>query len=214
VRAGRGRSGLALLALTGLVALTGCTSPDTGAAVSAPAPLPKHGWHGTTIAEPYTKPDITLTDTSGHKFRFAKDAKRPVVLVAFGYTHCPWVCTRVLSDVATALKPLDPSTRGRIQVLFVTVDPDRDTPGRLAAWLQRFDPTFVGLTAPLSVVRSLGQDLGVPVTGRTSKAADYTVMHGAQVVGFGPDGTAHLIWMPGTAPGDLRADVVRLASTA
>ena len=208
------RTGLALLVLTGFVSLTGCTSPDMGAAVSATTPLPTQGWHGTTIAEPYTKPDITLTDTDGQPFRFDKDARRPVVLVVFGYTHCPWVCTRVLSDVATALRPLDPTTRGRIQVLVVSVDPDRDTPSRLASWLQRFDPTFVGLTAPLPVVRSLGQDLGVPVTGRTSATADYTVMHGAQVVGFGPDGTAHLIWMPGTPPGDLRADVVRLASTA
>jgi protein SCO1/2 len=85
---------------------------------------------------------------------------------------------------------------------------------RLAPWLQRFDPTFVGLTGPLADVRALGQALGVPVTGPTSSGPDYTVGHGAQVVGFGPDGTAHLIWMPGTSPADLRADLVRLASSS
>ncbi len=206
--AGLGRAVLAVLVLGG------CTSPSTGAAVSAPTPLSEHGWHGTTLAEPYTKPDITLTDTSGRDFRFDTDARRPVVLVLFGYTHCPWVCTRVLSDLATALHPLDPGTRRKVQVLFVTVDPDRDTPARLGAWLTRFDPTFLGLVAPLSVVRALGQDLGVPVTGPTSSGPDYTVGHGAQVVGFGPDGTAHIIWMPGTPPAGLRADIVRLASSS
>ena len=54
----------------------------------------------------------------------------------------------------------------------------------------------------------------MPVTGPQSDDADYTVGHGAQIVGFGPDGRAHLMWMPGTAPGDLRADLVRLASSA
>jgi len=207
LRRGVGPAALALLVLTG------CTTPDLGAAVSATTPLPKQGWHGTTVAEPYVKPDITLTDTSGRAFRFDRDARRPVVLVLFGYTHCPWVCTRVLTDVAKALHPLDPGTRSKVQVLFVTVDPERDVPARLADWLERFDPTFTGLTAPLPVVRSLGQDLGVPVTGPTSSGPDYTVGHGAQIVGFGPDGTAHLIWMPGTTPADLRADVVRLASS-
>ena len=100
---------MALLVLTrSWCSLTGCTSADMGAGVSATTPLPTKGWHGTTIAEPYTKPDITLTDTRGHPFRFARDASRPVVLVVFGYTHCPWVCTRVLSDVATALQPAGP----------------------------------------------------------------------------------------------------------
>ena len=206
--AGLGRAVLALFVLSG------CSSTDTGAAVSATTPLPHHGWHGTTLAEPYAKPDITLTDTTGRDFDFATDARRPVVLVLFGYTHCPWVCTRVLGDLATALHPLDPGTRRKIQVLFVSVDPDRDTPQRLGAWLSRFDPTFTGLVAPLPVVRSLGQDLGVPVTGPTGSGPDYTVGHGAQIVGFGPDGAAHIIWMPGTPATGLRADVVRLASSS
>jgi protein SCO1 len=213
VLGGLGRTGLALLVLSGLVSLTGCTSADLGVGTGSPAPLPKQGWHGTTLAEPYAKPDITLTDTSGHRFRFDKDARGAVVLVVFGYTHCPWVCTRVLTDIAAALHPLDPVTRAKVQVLFVTVDPARDTPTRLTAWLQTFDPSFTGLTGSMTMVRSLGQDLGVPVTGPTSSGPDYTVGHGAQVVGFGPDGTAHLIWMPGTPPADLRADVVRLASS-
>ena len=143
----RAGAGVALLVLSGLVSLTGCTSADMGARVAATTPLPTRG-----LARHHASPSRTPSPTSRSPTPRAtrsgspRDASRPVVLVVFGYTHCPWVCTRVLSDVATALRPLDPGTRSRVQVLFVTVDPDRDTPARLAAWLQRFDPTFIGLT--------------------------------------------------------------------
>ncbi len=208
------RQALVLAVVVTLLALSGCTSADLGAAASSVEALPTRGWHGTALTEPYAKPSVTLTDMNGRPFRIDRDTHRPVVLVVFGYTHCRWVCSRVLTDVAAALRPMDPGTRGRIQLLFVSVDPRRDTGAALRQYLAGFDPTFLGLTAPLPVVRMLGEDLGVPVTGPQSDDADYTVGHGAQVVGFGPDGRAHLMWMPGTAPGDLRADLVRLASSA
>jgi len=227
------RHGVLLGVTAAVLALTGCTSADLGASASPTSSrLPMQGWHGTPLAEPYPKPSALLTDMNGHPFRIDKDARRPVVLVLFGYTHCPWVCDRVLGDVAAALRPLDPGTRRKVELLFVSVDPGRDDGAALRAYLSRFDPTFLGLTAPLPVIRRLGQELGVAVTGPQTtgpqttgpqatgpqatgpQTKDYTVGHGAQVVGFGPDGQAHLIWMPGTKPADLRADVVRLASTA
>lgn len=209
------RMGLALGATAALLALSGCTSADLGASVHAtPSALPVKGWHGTALTEPYAKPSVQLTDMDGHPFRIDQDARRPVVLVVFGYTHCPWVCGQVLGDVATALRPLDPGTRRKVELVFVSVDPRRDDGPALRAYLGRYDQTFIGLTASLPVVRRLGEDLGVAVTGPQSDAEDYTVGHGAQLVGFGPDGLAHLMWMPGTRPADLRADVVRLASTA
>jgi protein SCO1/2 len=208
------RQAMVLAVVVTLLALTGCTTADLGSAAPSVDALPKQGWHGTALTEPYVKPSVTFTDMNGRPFRIDRDTRRPVVLVAFGYTHCPWVCSRVLTDVAAALKPMDPGTRGKIQLLFVTVDPARDDGAALRHYLARFDPTFLGLSAPLAVVRRVGQDLGVPVTGKQSDDADYTVGHGAQVVGFGPDGEAHLMWMPGTAPADLRADLVRLASSS
>jgi protein SCO1/2 len=172
------------------------------------------GMHGQPVAEPYRKPDVQLVDTRGVPFTIAHDATRPVVLVFFGYTRCLELCSTVLADLAAALRPLDPGTRQRIEVLFVSIDPQRDTPQVLRTYLDRFDPTFVGLTGTDTEVAAVARALGVPLTGREPVRDGYTIGHGVQVIGFGRDGLARIIWMPGTEVGDLRADVVRLASDA
>jgi len=172
------------------------------------------GFTGTVLDQPYPEPAGTFTDVNGQPFSFAADATRPVVLVFFGYTNCPDVCGTVLSDVASALRPLDPGTRHRVQVLFITTDPDRDTGPVMRAYLARFDPTFIGLTAPMAEITRVAESLGVAITGHEPTRAGYTVGHGAQVLGFGPNRQAGVIWLPGTQVADLRADVVRLASSA
>jgi protein SCO1/2 len=212
-----------VVALAAALPVAACSAaPSATTQTMAPA------WHGTVLAEPLHKPTETFTATDGSPYRIDRDAKRPVVLLTFGYTRCPKVCSQVLADVAGALHPLDPGTRGRIQLLFVSIDPDRDTPEVLEEYLVHFDPTFTGLLAPAVQVRAVARDLGVAVApkvatptadttamgGSEKDVAGYTVPHGAQVLGFGPDGLARIMWMPGTPVADLRADLVRLASTS
>jgi protein SCO1 len=201
----------ALTLAVALATVSGCTSP-VPVSVTSVASLPSDGWHGVSLPEPYAKPSLVLLDMNGRTFRIDRDTNRAVVLVTFGFTHCRTVCADVLSAVADAVRPLDPGTRSRIELLFVTVDPSRDDARSLRAYLSRFDPTFLGLTGSPWKVRELGEELGVPVTSPQLLAGDYDVPHGAQVIGFGSDGLAHLIWMPGTRTADLRADLVRLAS--
>lgn len=222
----RRRPHLAAGALAAAVAaplLVACASPAPratdpgGAIVSSLGPsqgAAAGGFHGIVLDQPYPEPADSFTDMHGQRFTMAADAKRPVVLVFFGYTNCPDVCSTVLADVAAALRPLDPGTRKQVELLFITTDPARDTGPVMQAYLGRFDPTFLGLTAPLAEIERVAGDLGVAITGKESSAADYTVGHGAQVLGFGPNRSAGVIWLPGTPVGDLRADVVRLASQA
>ena len=205
-----------------ILPLVACSAPApaasaTGAAAVIIAPTQGAaggGYHGIVLDQPYPEPTATFTDMAGQPFSFAADAKRPVVLVFFGYTNCPDVCGTVLADVASALRPLDPGTRNRVELVFITTDPDRDTGPVMREYLGRFDPTFIGLSAPIAEVTEVATGLGVAITGHDASGAGYTVGHGAQVLGFGADHLAGVIWLPGTPVGDLRADVVRLASQA
>ncbi|HEY5031125.1 MAG TPA: SCO family protein [Actinomycetes bacterium] len=211
--------GAAVAALVAALPLCACSAPapmaaNPGGAVVATQGASSAGFHGVVLDEPYQEPTASFTDMQGQPFTFARDAKRPVVLVFFGYTSCPDVCSTVLADVASALRPLDPGTRKLVELLFITTDPARDTGSVMRAYLARFDPTFVGLTAPMPEIQQVATGLGVAITGPDASGSSYTVGHGAQVIGFGPNQTAGVIWLPGTPVRDLRADVVRLASEA
>src|SRR5204863_5907975 len=120
---------------------------DNPAGVLVSTPGSTSAFHGTELAEPYHKPSLVFTAMDGSSFRIDRDARRPVVLVFFGYTSCPDVCSTVLADVAAALRPLPPVTRAKVQLLFVTTDPARDTGPVMQRYLARFDPTFPRLSA-------------------------------------------------------------------
>jgi protein SCO1/2 len=87
---------------------------------------------------------LELTDHNG-VHRTLADFRGKVVVLFFGYTHCPDVCPTTLSDMATALKLLTPDEARQVQVLFVTVDPERDTAKMLREYVPYFYPTFLGL---------------------------------------------------------------------
>ncbi len=87
---------------------------------------------------------LELTDHHGVK-RGLGDFKGKLVVLFFGYTHCPDVCPTTLVDVASALKLMPPADAGQVQVLFVTVDPERDTADMLKEYVPYFHPAFLGL---------------------------------------------------------------------
>ncbi|MEX3938053.1 SCO family protein [Paraburkholderia sp. BR10937] len=88
--------------------------------------------------------DFALPDTSG-KTRTLADFKDKVVVLFFGYTHCPDVCPTTMAELSQALQQLGPDAAKRVQVLFVTVDPERDTAQILGHYTAAFNPTFIGL---------------------------------------------------------------------
>jgi protein SCO1/2 len=199
----------AALAAALLVGLSACGAASGAAATATASPA----FHGTALDPPLAKPTTTFTDTDGQPFRIDEDTRRHVTLVYFGYTHCTDVCPAVLADLAAALRPLDPATRKHTVVLYVTVDPARDTPAVMRTYLARFDPTFVGLTAPFAQVQATAADLGVAVTRPSQDpGSEYEVDHGAQVIGFAADGLGRVLWLPGTPVDDITMDVRRLAS--
>ena len=191
--------------------LAGCGGAEPGSAGTAVA-LTDNDYAGAVVDPGYPPPAATFTDTSGEPWTFAKDATRPVTLVFFGYTSCPDVCSAQLADLIAALRRVDPGVRQKVQVVWITVDPERDDPGTIRSYLDRFDPTIVGLTAPEEVIERAADHMGVALTGRSDLKSTYEVGHGAQIIGTTSTGMS-VVWVPGTPVAELRSDISRLAST-
>ncbi|HMQ39588.1 MAG TPA: SCO family protein, partial [Micropruina sp.] len=141
------------------LALTACGAPAAAVRPVGSASAKTYG--GAELTQPYTMPDATLTDSAGQRFALRSGTDKPVVVVFFGYTNCPDICKTTLSDLASALNRVSPETRGKIQVLLITTDPARDSAEVLKTYLARFDPTFIGLTAPLDQIKKIAAPLGV-----------------------------------------------------
>ncbi len=142
--------------------------------------------------------DFSLPDSSG-KTRTLADYKGKVVVLFFGYTHCPDVCPTTMAELSQALQQLGPDDAKRVQVLFVTVDPERDTPELMAQYVPAFNPTFVGLRpGNQEQLTKVTKDFRVyyaKVPGRTPDS--YTMDHTAASYVFDTDGK--LRFLPATA---------------
>jgi protein SCO1 len=160
-----------------------------------------------------TKPDFTLFDTSGRSFDFAAQTRGKLTYLYFGYTHCPDVCPATIGDLAAALRRVSPTVRRRVAVVFVTVDPGRDTGRVLRAWLDHYNRSFIGLRGSERAALAAGRAAGVPLVapprhhGRT-----YAVDHGALVVPYSPDGRAHVVYTQGFQIADYAHDMKLLVN--
>jgi protein SCO1 len=208
------RIAVALLAV--LAVSTGCGSSDASSDLPAQVSDQRStGFSGAVIERPYPLPEQRFTDTAGRPFVPDKDAKARVTLVFFGYTHCPDVCNTVLANVAAALRRTDGKVREGTQLLFITTDPERDTPEVIRGYLDRFDPSYVGLTASLETVKAAAASMHIAYAGKeATTGGGYEVSHGTQVTAFDHHGEALVVWMADTPVRDLRADLTRLAGPA
>lgn len=166
-RAGTHRPGLARLALAvavGLLVLSGCAGRASGPDRPV-ADVRVHDGdalaHGAVLPTPYQVPSVPLTGTDGGPHDLAEDAHRPLTLVFFGYTHCPDICQVVMANIASSLTRLDAADRAKVDMVFVTTDPARDTGPVLRSYLSRFDRTFDGLTGDLPSIVRLGRAFDV-----------------------------------------------------
>jgi len=196
-----------------LVVLAGCTAgaDNPGGGIVQREGDPKGFVGGTSLEQTYPMPDQVLTDTSGNDFNLKTSPSTSATLVFFGYTNCPDVCITVLADVAQAMKRIDPSSRQQIQMIFITTDPNRDTPAVIRAYLDRFDPSFIGLTGKLDTIKLVAGKVGVDISGmKKLPSGGYEVGHGAQVTGFDRHRVGIVIWTPSTSVGDLKTDFAHL----
>ena len=169
---------------------------------------------GAVLTEPYVVPHTPLTDTAGAAYSLADDTDKRLTLVFFGYTHCPDVCSVVLATLASAMTKLDDTDRQQVDVVFVTTDPARDTEQVLRSYLDRFDPSFVGLTGRLSTIVRVGESLAIAVEkGEKLPSGGFDVTHGASVLGVDGNDRVPIVWTQGKSAAQIASDVHQLLAT-
>lgn len=185
-------------ALLGLAHVAGC---------AADRPLAGE-LRGRALAEPIERPSFTLPALDGTPYAFAERTAGKLTFLFFGYTYCPDICPIHLAALGAALAELPYEARQRVEVVFVTVDPERDTPERLREWLRGFDPAFVGLRGTLEEANAAAALAGFPPSshGPVEDGA-YTVGHPAGMLAFSPEGPAHVLYPFGTRREDWVHDL-------
>ena len=202
-----------------LAFLAGCASPtsDRPAIISGTEQTGPYRGAQLDPARSYDLPDVTLTDTTGATYNLrtgssAAPVTEPVTALFFGYSNCPDVCTGILADMATARNRMAAVLKSKVRLVMITTDPARDTPAVLKTYLDRIDPNYVGLTGEVATIVSIAQSVGVSIEdAQKLPSGGYEVTHGTQVIGFGKDQRAVVVWMYPTPVGDLRVDFETLA---
>jgi protein SCO1/2 len=153
--------------------------------------------------------DFQLTDHNG-QVRTLKDFRGKLVVIFFGYTQCPDVCPTTLADLAEAKKLLGPDG-AKVQGLFVTVDPQRDTPELLKGYMANFDPTFLALRGTPEQLAAVAKDFKVyykKVDGKTPTS--YTMDHSAANFVYDTQGHLRLYSRYDSGPQALASDLQQL----
>lgn len=150
--------------------------------------------------------DFRLTDHNG-KQRALADFRGKVVVIFFGYTQCPDVCPTTMMEMTAVLQQLGKDA-GRVQMLFVTVDPERDTRELLARYVPAFDPSFLGLFGDLETTARTAKEFRVFYQKQPGGTpGSYTVDHTAGSYVFDPQGRVRLFARYGDGGANLAADL-------
>jgi protein SCO1/2 len=147
---------------------------------------------------------LELHDHTG-KLRRLEDWRGKAVVLFFGFTHCPDVCPTTLAEIAQAVKTLGPDAE-RVQVLMVSVDPERDTPEALAKYVTAFDPRFLALSGDLAATKKVASEFKI-FFEKAKSGASYTVNHSAQSYVIDPKGRLRLLVRHDRIGSDLAPDL-------
>ena len=214
------RRGVPALLLAAGLLLSGCGGDAEAEAGSGghdhsdgpPATLAEDdgGYAGLHLADPYQKPEFTLTDSTGAAFDFAQRTAAGPTLLFFGYTHCPDICPTTMADIAIAMRTVDQAVAAQTNVVFVTTDPSRDTPEVLAEYLGQFDAdlatSFVGLSGEQGQIDEAQLAAGVP------QAEDNGQLHSSLLLLYGTDGEADVAFDAENTAQDIAHDLALVAA--
>jgi protein SCO1 len=191
---------LRTLILAAALALAGCSASDTPS------------FHATDITGADYGSSFSLTDHQGVPRRL-EDFRGKVVTLFFGYTQCPDVCPTTLSTMSEVMRRLGADAE-RVQVLFVTLDPERDTRELLANYVPAFDARFVGLYGDVAQTQAVAKDFRVFYQKSGDVAGGrYTIDHAAGSYVFDPQGRLRLYVKHGESVENIEADIRRLLAT-
>jgi len=184
-------------ALVMLGALAGCSSSPTPVAVISGVSN-SSGLTGDVLTPPTAEAPIDLPSDKGGRYDIRGHNAGGVTLVYFGYTHCPDICPTFMADTAEAIRQSSPAVQSKVSVVFISVDPKRDTMPVLRRWLAHFNPDFIGLRGSIRQVIKAQRELDVPVSKVNPHSKHgYSVTHSAELLAFTPDHLAHVLYTEG-----------------
>lgn len=161
---------------------------------------------GTVYPEPRPTPDFTLTNAQGQPVAL-HDFSDKVVLLYFGYTFCPDVCPTTMAELAKVQRQVDDEGRS-LQVIMVSVDPQRDTPQVVQEYVSSFHPTFIGLSGTEAQIAAAAEPLGIYYEAQEGSAeSGYVVDHTARVFLVDQQGELHLSYSFATPAEDIASDL-------
>jgi protein SCO1/2 len=163
-------------------------------------------WNGSVINPPAEAPDFTLTDTEGQPWTLSQQRGK-VVAMFFGFTYCPDVCPTAMSDLAKVREELG-SDAENLQVVFVTVDPERDTVERMQKYVKGFDKSFIGLIGTKEELEKVYKAYGVTAIKQDmpDSALKYSVTHSGYIYVINPEGRWQLLFKPDMTVDDMVSD--------
>lgn len=169
--------------------------------------LRPYAFHGLVLQSPEVAPGFVLTDQRGQTVSL-DDLRGKLVLLFFGYTACPDTCGPTLATLRHARAALGEQA-DQVQVVMITVDPQRDRPAALGEYLAHFDPSFLGLTGAADQLARVSTLYGVYFAQRpvTDTALGYKVDHTTTVMAIDRQGYLRLVFPVGVSSDDIAADL-------
>ena len=203
-RPGRGRGGIVAL-LAAAVLLSGCGGGGDEQEVA-----------GRVVDPPFQVAATPLKDTDGRPFSLTQDTDARLTLVFFGYTQCPDVCPLIMQTLTSGLNKLSDAEREQVEVVFVTTDPATDTGPVLRDYLDRFDPSYVGVRGDLDTTVAVAESVGVFVAdGAQLESGGYDLgSHGTYVIAVDGSDQAPMFWRQDTSAAQFASDVSTLLGDA
>lgn len=166
--------------------------------------------HGIQLQSPRVAEDFTLPTSIGEAMSLS-DFRGKYVVVFFGYTYCPDVCPTTLNDLQQMLNALTPEQAENTQVVMISVDPERDTPEKLATYLDYFNPKFIGMTGTVEEIQPVASQFGIFFERQPgSENTSYLVDHTSAVTLIDPEGRVRMIFTYGAKGADMASDLAYL----
>lgn len=155
---------------------------------------------------PRLAPDFSFPSSTGSEFTLSQQRGKLLVL-GFGFSHCPNVCPMTLANLAQVFKNLGPLA-DNVQVVYMTVDPERDSPERLHEYLEQFNPHFIGVTGPAEQLAGVRQSYGVIAQKEMHKnGKDYDVHHSSYIYLIDQQGLLRALVPFGKSADDITHDI-------
>lgn len=171
-------------------------------------------WQTMDISSLMPALEFQLVDETGREVT-AEDYRGEVLLLFFGFTSCPDICPTTLARLSSVRRGLPDELASRLRILFVSVDPKRDSPADLAAYTDAFGEGITGLTGDMKALRALNRRYRVTFGyGEADAEGNYEVSHSGAVFAFGPDGAARLLIRDRDSREAVMADLRRLVAAS